>query len=162
MDKKHLDYFMDHFYKEDLPPRELVGAAAFFERMYANTAQLIIGENNENSCSFCGAKWTIESVGNLLWPPSENKIPKYCPMCGRHFVTMDLDDVIKEEKEAEKYIQASLEFIRRNSTYGLNFEQGLHCGFAASGGHAYNCNDCPNKCDEWHQWDKEMKNDKDN
>ncbi len=47
MDKKHLDYFMEHFYKEDLPPRELVGAAALFERMYTNTAQLIIGENWE-------------------------------------------------------------------------------------------------------------------
>lgn len=33
----------------------------------------------------------------------------------------------------------------------------FHCGFEESGGHAYNCNDCPNKCEEWHQWDKEMK-----
>lgn len=35
----------------------------------------------------------------------------------------------------------------------------FHCGFEESGGHAYNCNDCPNKCEEWYQWDKEMKND---
>lgn len=99
MDKKYLDYFMEHFYKEDLPPRELVGAAALFERMYTNTAQLLTDETNENTCSFCSAKWTIESVGNLTWPPSESKRPKYCPMCGRHFVTKDLDDVIKEDKE---------------------------------------------------------------
>ena len=33
----------------------------------------------------------------------------------------------------------------------------FHCGIEESGGHAYNCNDCPNKCEEWHQWDKEMK-----
>ena len=31
----------------------------------------------------------------------------------------------------------------------------FHCGFEESGGHAYNCNDCPNKCDEWYKWDKE-------
>ena len=98
MDKKYLDYFMEHFYKEDLPPRELVGAAALFERMYTNTAQLLIGENNENSCSFCGAKWTIKSDGNLVWPPSNRKISIYCPMCGRHFVTKDIDDIMKEEK----------------------------------------------------------------
>lgn len=133
MDKKYLDYFMEHFYKEDLPPRELVGAAALFERMYTNTAQLLIGENYENSCSFCGAKWTIKSDGNLVWPPSNRKISIYCPMCGRHFVTKDLDDIMKEEK-AE-----------------------FHCGVEESGGHAYNCNDCPNKCEEWHQWDKEFK-----
>lgn len=36
----------------------------------------------------------------------------------------------------------------------------FHCGVEESGGHAYNCNDCPNKCEEWHQWDKEMKNEK--
>lgn len=97
MDKKHLDYFMEHFYKEDLPPRELVGAAALFERMYTNTAQLIIGENHENSCSFCGAKWTIKSDGNLVWPPSNRKISFFCPMCGRHFVTKDLDDILEKE-----------------------------------------------------------------
>ena len=66
--------------------------------------------------------------------------------------------------DAEKYIQARLELIRRNSTYGLNFgkdyerpEQEFHCGVEESGGHAYNCNDCPNKCEEWYQWDKEFK-----
>lgn len=36
-------------------------------------------------------------------------------------------------------------------------ESDFHCGFEESGGHAYNCNDCPNKCEEWYQWDKEMK-----
>ena len=36
-------------------------------------------------------------------------------------------------------------------------EAEFHCGFEESGGHAYNCNNCPNKCDEWHQWDKEFK-----
>ena len=34
-------------------------------------------------------------------------------------------------------------------------EAEFHCGVEESGGHAYNCNDCPNKCEEWHQWDKE-------
>lgn len=64
--------------------------------------------------------------------------------------------------DAEKYIQSRLEFVRRNSTYGLigkdyeRSEQEFHCGVEESGGHAYNCNDCLNKCEEWHQWDKEM------
>lgn len=37
-------------------------------------------------------------------------------------------------------------------------EAEFHCGVEESGYHAYNCNDCPNKCEEWHQWDKETKN----
>lgn len=37
-------------------------------------------------------------------------------------------------------------------------EAEFHCGIEESGFHAYNCNDCPNKCEEWYQWDKEMKN----
>lgn len=41
-----------------------------------------------------------------------------------------------------------------------NKDKAFHCGFEESGGHAYNCNDCPNKCEEWHQWDKEFKEDK--
>ena len=36
-------------------------------------------------------------------------------------------------------------------------DKAFHCGFEESGGHAYNCNDCPNKCEEWYQWDKEFK-----
>ncbi len=36
-------------------------------------------------------------------------------------------------------------------------ESEFHCGAEESGWHAYNCNDCPNKCEEWYQWDKEMK-----
>lgn len=42
-------------------------------------------------------------------------------------------------------------------------EADFHCGIEESGGHAYNCNDCTNKCDEWYQWDKEIrtKGDKD-
>lgn len=42
-------------------------------------------------------------------------------------------------------------------------ESEFHCGVEESGFHAYNCNDCPNKCDEWYQWDKEFreKGDKD-
>lgn len=36
-------------------------------------------------------------------------------------------------------------------------ETGFHCGVEESGGHAYNCNDCPNKCEEWYQWDKGFK-----
>ena len=114
MDKKHLDYFMEHFYKEDLPPRELVGAAALFERMYTNTAKLLIGENNENSCSFCGAKWTIERVGNFIWPPIENRRPAFCPMCGRHFVTKDIDDIMKEEKLNKLKVQLSTAGDRRD------------------------------------------------
>ena len=37
----------------------------------------------------------------------------------------------------------------------------FHCGVEESGFHAYNCNDCPNKCEEWYQWDKEMRGNKD-
>ena len=36
----------------------------------------------------------------------------------------------------------------------------FHCGVEESGFHAYNCNDCPNKCEEYYQWDKEMKNER--
>lgn len=36
----------------------------------------------------------------------------------------------------------------------------FHCGIEESGFHAYNCNDCPNKCEEYYQWDKEMRGDK--
>lgn len=43
----------------------------------------------------------------------------------------------------------------------LKDETGFHCGIEESGGHAYNCNDCTNKCSEYYQWDKEMKGDKD-
>lgn len=33
----------------------------------------------------------------------------------------------------------------------------FHCGVEESGFHAYNCNYCPNKCEEYYQWDKEFK-----
>ena len=36
-------------------------------------------------------------------------------------------------------------------------EAEFHCGIEESGGHAYNCNDCNNKCEEYYQWDKEIK-----
>lgn len=45
----------------------------------------------------------------------------------------------QQEKENAKYHQINM------------FE------YEESGGHAYNCNDCPNKCKEWYQWEKEMK-----
>lgn len=34
--------------------------------------------------------------------------------------------------------------------------EAFHCGIEEFGGHAYNCNDCPNKCEEYYRWDKEM------
>ena len=37
------------------------------------------------------------------------------------------------------------------------YEAEFHCGIEESGFHAYNCNDCPNKCEEWYQWDKEFR-----
>lgn len=48
--------------------------------------------------------------------------------------------------------------------YGQKIVEGnksFYCGVEESGFHAYNCNDCPNKCEEYHQWDKEMKGNKD-
>lgn len=36
-------------------------------------------------------------------------------------------------------------------------EKEFHCMAEEEWPHAYNCNDCPNKCEEFHQWDKEMK-----
>ena len=101
MDKKHLDYFMEHIYKEDLPPRELVGAAAIYERNYTNTAKLLVGDDNECSCSFCNAKLTVKDYGILLWPPEKNNKSKYCPMCGRHFLTKDLDEILEETNGKE-------------------------------------------------------------
>lgn len=36
--------------------------------------------------------------------------------------------------------------------------EGFHCKAEESGWRdILACNDCPNKCEEWHQWDKEMK-----
>lgn len=43
--------------------------------------------------------------------------------------------------------------------YQIGKVLGYKCGIEESGGHAYNCNDCPNKCNEWYQWDREMKGD---
>lgn len=39
-------------------------------------------------------------------------------------------------------------------------ETEFHCGVEESGFHAYNCNDCPNKCEEYYQWDKEIRRNK--
>ena len=41
---------------------------------------------------------------------------------------------------------------------GIKEKTEFHCGIEESGFHAYNCNDCSNKCEEYYQWDKEMKN----
>lgn len=57
-------------------------------------------------------------------------------------------------KEAEKAGMTLTEYLE--SINPLNKSE-FHCGVEESGFHAYNCNDCPNKCEEWYQWDKEMK-----
>lgn len=62
------------------------------------------------------------------------------------------------EFEAMKLIVEFTEILKKENKDESNTE--FHCGVEESGGHAYNCNDCSNKCDEWYQWDKEMKNDK--
>ena len=59
-------------------------------------------------------------------------------------------------REAEKAGMTLTEYLE--SINPLNKSEEFHCGVEESGGHAYNCNDCPNKCDEWYQWDKEIKN----
>ena len=58
----------------------------------------------------------------------------------------------RRDWDACERIEKEIEELERESEF--------HCGVEESGGHAYNCNDCSNKCDEWYQWDKEMKNDK--
>lgn len=83
------------------------------------------------------------------------------------FMIFNRDKIIEKTeqwtKEAEKAGMTLTEYLE--SINQLNKpeddilkEAEFHCGFEESGGHAYNCNDCPNKCEEWYQWDKEMKN----
>ena len=69
---------------------------------------------------------------------------------------------IKEAEKAGMTLTEYLEYINplnESEDDILKEETEFHCGIEESGFHAYNCNDCPNKCDEWYQWDKEMKND---
>ena len=51
-------------------------------------------------------------------------------------------------EKPKKIFNAEKKVIHKKSEF--------HCGVEESGGHAYNCNDCPNKCEEYYQWDKEM------
>ena len=65
-------------------------------------------------------------------------------------------------KEAEKAGMTLTEYLEsinplNKSEDDILKETEFHCGVEESGGHAYNCNDCPNKCEEYYQWDKELK-----
>lgn len=56
---------------------------------------------------------------------------------------------IKTAYQKPKVYAVSMEFVVNKG------DEEFHCGVEESGFHAYNCNDCPNKCEEWYQWDKE-------
>lgn len=48
-----------------------------------------------------------------------------------------------------------MEYMRIEGFLGNAISKLVNKAVEQKGGHAYNCNDCPNKCEEWHQWDKE-------
>lgn len=60
---------------------------------------------------------------------------------------------ILEENEIASIINELSKALKENKSF--------HCGVEELGFHAYNCNDCPNKCEEYYQWDKEMRGSKD-
>lgn len=89
-------------------------------------------------CDKCGADITLEPSQSI--DLGKSKSYDLCLKC--------YDSIAEKLADIEKWI----------------FEEGekaeFHCGFEESGGHAYNCNDCPNKCEEWYQWEKEFKENK--
>lgn len=56
------------------------------------------------------------------------------------------------------YFESCGERTRTMPCEGRVTKREFHCGAEESGG-PYNCNNCPNKCEEWYQWNKEMKED---
>lgn len=69
----------------------------------------------------------------------------------------DLDALRKEVSSWGMNDYEPSDFIDEIDRADTIIESDFHCGFEESGGHAYNCNDCPNKCEEYYQWDKEMR-----
>lgn len=61
------------------------------------------------------------------------------------------------EEDFMRFIAKLEDIYYKNKARG---NKNFHCGVEKSGFHAYNCNDCPNKCEEYYQWDKEMKGNK--
>lgn len=76
------------------------------------------------------------------------------------FMIFNRDKIIEKAeqwtKEAEKAGMTLTEYLESINPLNKK-EKEFHCGIEESGFHAYNCNDCPNKCEEWYQWEKEMK-----
>ena len=87
-------------------------------------------------CDKCGAEITLEPSQSICLGRSKNY--DLCLKC--------YDSIAEKLADVEKWI-----FEEEKK------ETGFHCGAEESGWHAYNCNDCPNKCEEWYQWDKEFK-----
>ena len=64
-----------------------------------------------------------------------NESYEYCDdTYGNYSTHVDDKKVVSSEEEEE---------------YKEDDNKAFHCGFEESGFHAYNCNDCPNKCEEW-------------
>ena len=84
---------------------------------------------------------TIDEAKKIIHDFLNN--PYGVPVCG-------LDDAIKIALSIMEKYQKIMEFGKEKK------EAEFHCGVEESGGHAYNCGDCPNKCDVYYQWDKEI------
>lgn len=84
---------------------------------------------------------------------------KTCELCKHSYVSdwYEDDRIAAPIFYCKKHKKVCKECCDDFSTYGLKKETEFHCGVEESGGHAYNCNDCPNKCEEYYQWEKEMK-----
>ena len=109
------------------------------------------------------------TCGGFLLPPDVknvvNAIKNGTPLPKEHGKIVDIGQIDNDRIERDNpviYLTVNGECIEAVSLDYLNSlpaiveAEAFHCGFEESGGHAYNCNDCPNKCEEWYQWDKEI------
>lgn len=115
-------------------------------------------------CTKTGVKNAIEAIGQYLIDNSEKIAGDFDGM-----IDFDLEVSFKTNTDEASWPEIKfanhhyLPFTEELSEKIFNAKESenaeFHCGIEESGFHAYNCNDCPNKCEEWYQWDKEMKND---
>lgn len=90
------------------------------------------------------------------------KITVFCDGCGKDITLtasqhIDLGQSRERDLCMDCYNHISHKLTEVDRDIHFKEDKAFHCGFEESGFHAYNCNDCPNKCEEWYRWDKEMK-----
>ena len=84
--------------------------------------------------------YAIEDIAESFFANNAEESYEYYDDYINHSTHIDGVKVDADEDNAEVKEQKETEF---------------HRGVEESGGHAYNCNDCTNKCEEWHKWNKE-------